>query len=674
MKIVAIVQARMGSTRLPGKVLQKICGKSVIDILLQRLKKSRLIDEICVATTENPEDDVLCSEIDRLGFRVYRGSENDVLGRYYHASKFFGADYVVRITGDCPVIDPEIVDNVISLFLNEGADYASNTSPPTFADGLDVEIFKMSALEEAYRSAVSSFEREHVTPFIRENCNLNINFYNETDQSSFRLTLDQYDDFVLLNDIFEAFAPAIHFSYYDVIEYINTKPEKIRINRHIKRNEGSSMGTGQKLWTRAKNVIPGGNMLLSKRSEMHLPTNWPSYFSKTSGCSVWDLDGNKYTDLYLMGVGTNILGYSHSAVDAAVMEVVRSGNLSSLNAPEEVYLAEKLVELNPWASMVRFARSGGEANAIAVRIARAASGRDGVAVCGYHGWHDWYLSANLGQSDNLAEHLLPGLSVHGVPKALRGQVHPFQYNDLNHLKELIANESIGVIKMEVYRNIEPENNFLKLVRKLASDAGIVLVFDECTSGFRECFGGLHQKYEVEPDIAVYGKTLGNGYAISAIVGREEIMQAAQSTFISSTFWTERIGSVAGLKTLETMEIEKPWEHAIVMGQHMRQIWEGLAKKYKLEIEIFGLAAISGFSFKSEHALGYKTLLTQEALKSGYLGGNLFYASLAHSVDILDEYADYLDPIFKIIAECEDGRNISDFLEGPICHSGFKRLN
>ena len=266
-----------------------------------------------------------------------------------------------------------------------------------------------------------------------------------------------------------------------------------------------------------------------------------------------------------MGVGTNILGYSHPEVDAAVMQTVKSGNLSTLNAPEEVWLAEKLLELDPWAGMVRFARSGGEANAIAIRIARAAAGRDGVAVCGYHGWHDWYLSANLGENDSLAGHLLPGLSTTGVPTALRDMVHPFEYNDFDKLQSLVLEKNIGVIKMEVLRNREPENGFLERVRRLASDNGIVLIFDECTSGFRETFGGLYKKFAVVPDIAVYGKTLGNGYAVSAIVGKEEIMQAAQSTFISSTFWTERIGSVAALKTLEVMQREEPWTHVTELG-------------------------------------------------------------------------------------------------------------
>ncbi|MDB2419272.1 aminotransferase class III-fold pyridoxal phosphate-dependent enzyme, partial [Amylibacter sp.] len=361
-------------------------------------------------------------------------------------------------------------------------------------------------------------------------------------------------------------------------------------------------------------------------------------------------------------------------VDASVIDVVKKGNLSTLNAPEEVALAEKLIEMDPWAGMVRFARSGGEANAIAIRIARAASGRDGVAVCGYHGWHDWYLSVNLTEEDQLADHLLPGLSTAGVPKSLKGNVHAFNYNDIDNLTKLVENNSIGVIKMEVFRNIEPQDNFLQKVRKLASKHNIVLIFDECTSGFRECFGGLHKKYDVYPDIAVYGKTLGNGYAISAVVGRENVMQSAQSTFISSTFWTERIGSVAALKTLEVMEREQPWQQAKKVGLGVRKIWSEVAKENKLDISISGLPALSRYSFFSNSELAYKTLLTQEFLKHGYLAGTTLYASNSHDLVKFGEYTEILDKIFSKIAECEDGKNIASLLDGPVCHSGFKRLN
>ena len=262
------------------------------------------------------------------------------------------------------------------------------------------------------------------------------------------------------------------------------------------------MNTGQKLWKSAKQLIPGGNMLLSKRPEMFLPEKWPAYFSKAKGCKIWDLDGNEYIDMSIMGIGTNILGYGHHEVDEAVMRTIQAGNMSTLNCPEEVYLAEKLIELHSWADMARFARSGGEANAIAIRIARAASGKDKVAICGYHGWHDWYLSANLADDKSLNGHLLPGLEPKGVPSNLKGTVFPFRYNDFKELEALVNSQEIGVIKMEVVRNSEPENEFLLKVRDLATKHNIVLIFDECTSGFRETFGGLHLKYGIKPDLAM----------------------------------------------------------------------------------------------------------------------------------------------------------------------------
>ena len=433
------------------------------------------------------------------------------------------------------------------------------------------------------------------------------------------------------------------------------------------------MKTGQKLWKRAKRIIPGGNMLLSKRPEMFLPNQWPTYFSKAKGCKVWDLDGNEYIDMSIMGIGTNILGYGHEEVDEAVIKTAKSGNMSTLNCPEEVYLAERLVELHQWSDMVRFARSGGEANAIAIRIARAASGRDKVAVCGYHGWHDWYLSANLGNDKGLDGHLLPGLEPNGVPRNLKGSVFPFNYNNFEELEALVKIHDIGVIKMEVQRSNVPKDNFLKKVRKLATEREIILIFDECTSGFRETFGGLHKKYDIEPDMAMFGKAMGNGYAITAVIGRREIMEAAQSTFISSTFWTERIGPTAALKTLEVMEREKSWKKITETGGEIKNRWQQLADNHELKISHWGIPALTGFTIESKNALAYKTLVTQEMLSKGYLAGNCVYVCTEHSSEILEGYFEGLDKVFSLINECENGRNVHELLNDGICHSGFKRL-
>jgi glutamate-1-semialdehyde 2,1-aminomutase len=676
MKIVAIIQARMGSIRLPNKVMKLIDGKPLIGLLLLRLSKSSLIDKIVLATSTNPQNAELVSYVQNLGYDVFCGDESDVLDRYYNAAKINDCDVVVRVTGDCPLIDPALVDDTIKLYLGSDADYVSNVDPPTYPDGLDVEVFSIAALEEAWQFAKQKNEREHVTPYIREkdtfvkqSVNSPINY------SQHRWTVDEPNDFIVVKNIYNHFKGNIYFSWEEVIDLYDNFPKLFEHNKDISRNEGAVMGSGQKLWRRAKSVIPGGNMLLSKRSEMFLPEQWPSYFSRAKGCEIWDLDNNKYFDVSIMGIGTNILGYGHPEVDEAVKQTVETGNMATFNCPEEVWLAEKLTSMHPWADMARFARTGGEANAIAIRIARAFTKRHRVAICGYHGWHDWYLAANLQDSKGLDNHLLPGLNPLGVPEELRGSILPFHYNKTEELKSLIDKyPDIGVIFMEVSRSEPPKNDFLKEVRNIASNNNIVLIFDECTSGFRETFGGLHKKYDVEPDIAMFGKALGNGYAITAVIGRREVMMIAQDTFISSTFWTERIGPTAALATLDVMEREKSWEIITKTGNYIADEWRKLSKKHGLNIDVFGLPALICFGFNNSNAILYKTLITQEMLTRGFLAATSVYVSTAHTKEIIDLYLSALDEVFAMIAKCEDGLDVNTLLKGPVCHTGFQRLN
>jgi len=677
-KVVALVQARMGSTRLPGKVLAPVCGIPMIEVLLARLSKARKLDQIIVVTSIDKKNDKLQNFVESLGYVCYRGSEENVLDRYYKAAKLIDADVVVRITGDCPLVDSSLVDECVLAYFNDRVDYLSNVNPPTYPDGLDIEVMSFEALERAYNQAKSRFDREHVTPYIRNSdCFKKASVRYSQDLSEKRWSVDEPEDLLVVNRIFEYFSPDIFFNWRQVLELEESMPEVFLMNKNIKNNEGAVMNTGQKLYKRAKRVIPGGNMLLSKRPEMFLPDEWPAYFSSSLGCKVWDLDGNEFVDMSIMGIGTNILGYGHPEVDEAVFKAIKDGNMSTLNCPEEVYLAEKLIELHPWADMVKFARSGGEINSIAIRIARAATGRDKVAICGYHGWHDWYLSANLSGDKNLNGHLLPGLQPNGVPKALSGTTLPFRYNDIEQLEKIIMENpgEIAAIKMEVSRNEGPKDGYLQQVRDLATENNIILIFDECTSGFRETFGGLHKKYGVDPDIALFAKALGNGYAISACIGRQGFMQAAQKTFISSTFWTERVGPSAALRTLEVMEREKSWKVISEIGKNISNGWKTLADRYNLSISTWGIPALSGYTVNSDDALAYKTLVTQEMLKRGYLAANSVYACIEHKQSLVDDYFLALDPIFKLIKQCEDGKeDINSLLEGPVCHDGFKRLN
>lgn len=416
---------------------------------------------------------------------------------------------------------------------------------------------------------------------------------------------------------------------------------------------------------------------MSKRPEMWLPDQWPSYYSQAKGCEVWDLDGNHYYDMSIMGVGANVLGYAFDEVDAAAKEAIENGGMCTLNAPEEVYLAEKLLELHPWADKVRYAKAGGEAMAMAARIARAYAKKDIVLVCGYHGWHDWYLSANLVKGDPLADVHLQGLAPLGVPRGLAGSNLIFHYNDIEEFKTLVEDNrgNIAAVIMEPIRNDYPEDDFLDKIREITKRENIVLVFDEITAGFRLCPGGSHKVLGVEPDMAVFAKGMTNGYPLAAVIGRDDVMQAAQETFISSTFWTERIALTAAVKSMECYEKYDVSAHQERVGRKVKEIWQNLADKYGLKIHIFGILPLIHFSFEYENALAYKTYFTQEMLAEGFLAANGVYASLAHTDEIIEKYASACDVVFRKISEIvTKGKNIEDCLYGPVCHSGFARLN
>jgi glutamate-1-semialdehyde 2,1-aminomutase len=696
MTTIAIVQARTSSSRLPGKVLMPLEGVPMIRFQLERIGRCNRIDRLVLATSSDPSDDALAEEVSQAGVTVFRGELNDVLERFRACAANETAKVVVRLTGDCPLADPALIDELVEAFHSGGWDYLSNSADDqqlTVPDGFDVEVFKASLLERAAVEAQLPSEREHVTPWMRsKDAGLRWGHYRHLpNRPYYRVTVDDPVDLEVVQQIAAALHPRNpDFSVDDVIAYLEANPKLASKNLATVRNEGflkslaedaatqSSAFTtvpskGQELWQRAKHVIPGGNMLLSKRPEMFLPEHWPAYFTRSKGCRVWDLDNRELIDMSIMGIGTNLLGYGHQEVDASVVATVAAGNMSTLNCPEEVRLAERLVELHPWAEMARFARSGGEANAIAIRIARAATGRDTIAICGYHGWHDWYLATNIRNSSDLEEHLLPGLEPNGVPASLAGTVHPFSFNRLDQLKDIASRHHLAAVKMEVQRSQPPEPGFLEGVRQLCREQDIVLIFDECTSGFRETFGGLHKKYGVNPDMAMFGKAMGNGYAITAVIGRRAVMEAAQRTFISSTFWTERIGPTAALKTLEVMERERSWEQVTAMGGTLRESWQRLADQHGLSISHNGIAALAGFVFNSPKALEYKTLISQEMLKKGYLASTSCYVSQAHTPEIIEAYVGELNSVFALIAKCENGCRVEEFLDGPVCHSGFRRL-
>jgi glutamate-1-semialdehyde 2,1-aminomutase len=435
------------------------------------------------------------------------------------------------------------------------------------------------------------------------------------------------------------------------------------------------MSKAQDLYRRAKQLIPGGTQLLSKRPEMFLPDRWPSYFSKARGVEVTDVDGNTYIDMSLMGIGACVLGYADPDVDAAVKAAIDAGSASTLNAPEEVELAELLCELHPWAEMVRFSRSGGEAMMIAVRIARAHTRRDKVAFSGYHGWTDWYLAANLSDEDALDGQLMPGLDPAGVPRGLKGTALPFHYNRLDQFKAIVdANRyELAAIVMEPQRGHAPDPGFLDAVRDTAREIGAVLIFDEVTTGFRMTDGGIHKLLGVNPDIAVFAKAMANGYPMAAVIGTSRVMEAAQSTFISSTNWTERVGTVAALATIRKFRRESVAKHLIRIGELTFAGWKRAAAAAGIALHTDGLPSLAHFAFDHPEEPTLTTLFTQDMLERGYLAYNQFKPSFAHRPSHVDAYIDAAEASFHLIAEAIACGNAAGRLKGPCARRGFYRL-
>tara|TARA_E500000178_G_scaffold344230_1_gene392134 strand:- start:11943 stop:13205 length:1263 start_codon:yes stop_codon:yes gene_type:complete len=409
---------------------------------------------------------------------------------------------------------------------------------------------------------------------------------------------------------------------------------KLRIKKKLDIN--------RKFWSQAKKVIPNGNTFLSKRLDVEKNLTWPVYYKKAKGCFIWDINNKKYIDVGLMGVGTNVLGYNNNEVNSAVKKVVNQSNMSSLNCIEELNLAKKLIRLHPWAQMAKFARTGGEANALAIRIARAYTNSEKVAICGYHGWHDWYLAANLKKRTTLDNHLKKELNILGVPRSLSGSVYSFNYNDFDGMKKIIKKEKIKIIKMEVKRFDEPKNNFLSKVRNFTKKNNIILIFDECTTGFRETLGGLHKKYRINPDIAIFGKAMGNGFAITAVIGKKKLMLTAKDTFASSTFWSERIGYAAALKTIEIFEKKKIIKNIKKNGKLIKRNWEKILTKHHLKYQITGSDSLPCFKILRLNEDKFIKKLTAKMLEKGYLFKNFVYVSQSHTKKILYKYFNALD--------------------------------
>jgi len=431
----------------------------------------------------------------------------------------------------------------------------------------------------------------------------------------------------------------------------------------------------KKLQIYAKKLIPGISQLFGKRPELYLPGgSWPTYYSKAKGVYLWGIDNKKFIDFSMVGVGTSVLGYADKHINEAAIKAINSGSISTLNAPEDVELAEILTKIHPWADSVKYARTGGESMSIAIRIARAYTKKEKILFCGYHGWHDWYLSANLKSIRNLNQHLLSELEPLGIPKSLKNTIIPFRFNEWEDLEKIVKKnvKNCAAIVLEPCRDYVPKKNYLEELRKISNKNNCVLIFDEITCAWRISTSGTHKNFGVNPDIAVFGKTIANGIPMGAIIGRKRIMKFSTKTFISSVFWTEKIGPACSIAFLKKHKKLKLGKKLIAIGKNIKKIWQEAANYSNLEIDIKGIDPLANFKIKNLDWPIVLTFFIQEMLKKGIIASDRCYANYKHSPDLLNKYKNACLEIFQRITNLENTNSIKKNLDGPIKQMGFKR--
>lgn len=679
--VVAIIQARMGSSRLPGKSLAEIENRPMLWHVVERVKRAKLVDRVVVATSTATADDAIENMCRESGVACYRGSENDVLDRYYRAAQAEKAAQVVRITADCPLIDPVVINQVVSRFQRGDVDYASNAMVRTYPDGLDTEICSFSALERAWHEARKVSEREHVTPYLRSGKFRIANVENRSDSSHVhcRWTVDEREDLEFVRAVYAALRHKECFLMEDILQLLREQPELEKVNSEIVSNLGyykSLFGDASasaasrrpiqksQAWLdRARKVIPGSSQTFSKGANQHVLGVAPVFLYKGKGCRVWDADGNEYID-YIQGLLPNILGYANDEVNAAVAAQLDWGHSFSLPHPLEVELAERLTTLIPCAEMVRFGKNGSDATSGAVRAARAFTNREHIACCGYHGWQDWYIGSTTRNA--------------GVPGAVRALTHPFTYNDLPSLERILLEHrgEVAAVIMEPVNFWPPQAGFLEGVKKLAHEHGAVLIFDEICSGFHFGLGGAQKRFGVTPDLACFGKAMGNGFPISCVVGRTDVMKVFEEIFFSFTFAGEVASMAAAMKVLDVLETT---DTLAQMNANGRVLQEGLnmlsaAAGLQDRIKCIGYHFWSLVKFldaDGKDSLLVRSLFTQECVKRGVLLLATHNMTGAHDPLAIEETLRVYAEVCKVVAKWLSEPSPEKYLEGEMIQPVFK---
>ena len=677
----ALIQARMGSSRFPGKVLQDLAGRPMLWHVVHRVRGAKSVDQVVIATTDREVDDPIAKFCEREGIGCFRGNEQDVLDRFYQAAKANDADVVVRITADCPLVDPEVIDKVLSRFAQGDCDYACNVMRYTYPDGLDTEVFSFAALEKAWREADKPSEREHVTPYLRTGKFRTANVESEIPVSpeKFRWTVDHPADLEFVRRVYAAFSKNGKFGFRRVFDLLKERPDLATIQAETITNEGyykslyqqakagaapkRPLAQSQAWLERAKKVIPGCAQTFSKGYTQYVQGVAPIFLQRGKGCRAWDVDGNEYID-YVQGLLPNILGYAHEQVNAAAAAQFAEGHSFSLPHPLEVQLAERLTRLVPCAEMVRFGKNGSDATSGAVRAARAFTGRDRIACSGYHGWQDWYIGSTTRNA--------------GVPKAVRDLTHPFPYNDLATLEKLLEAHpgEFAAVIMEPVNFTEPAHGFLEGVKHVALRHGALLIFDEICSGFHFGLGGAQKIFGVTPDLACFGKAMGNGFPISCVLGRADVMRTFDEIFYSFTFAGEVGSMAAAMKVLDILEQTDALARIESNGRTLQDGINAMAKEAGLgqRIRAAGRPQWSLLKFTDQNGVDsplLKNLFQQEAVKRGVLLLATHNLTAAHDGPAIHATLEAYAEVLKTLASWLQEADPAQFLEGPMTQPVFR---
>ena len=672
----------MGSKRLRGKSLLDVNGEPLLLRVLKQVNASSKINDLIVATTDQEEDDAIKLICKNNNYKVITGSKDNVLSRYYKAANSTNAKIIVRITGDCPLIAPDTIDEVIEEFLNSGCYYACNTNPYSRSEGQDVEVFSYEALKKSVLEAYEAADLEHVTLFLKKNRMFSKHyvihkFYEFPD---LKLSVDNLDDLEYIRGIFrnlEKCNKNDYFYYEEIVMALkSTEPRNdeyiINEGLYLSILESSTSDPARKLildkseelLKESNNFIPGGAQTYSKSWRPHIRGVTPIFLDSGQGSIVKDVDGNEFIDL-IQGLLPNILGYANKEVNQAVFDSASRGHCFSLPHKSEVKLARKLCEIIPCAEKVRFGKNGSDATAGAVRAARAFTNRENVAICGYHGWQDWFIGSTSRKA--------------GVPKGTIDLVHKFKYNDINNLEKVLnsrPNQFAAVI-LEPVNFFWPDENYLLEVKKLTHKHGAILIFDEICSGFHFGIGGAQKIFGVSPDLATFGKAMGNGWPISCVVGKSEIMNIFEDAFFSFTFAGDIASVSAALKVIEILEEGSAYANMKAAG---KSIYDGaivMAKACGLQdfFKLNGHHNWAIFDFideKGESDPVTRALWVQEVTRRGILLLTTFNISASIDQHCVNEILKAFAHAFKRIKYCkEQNINPLEFLDGPIPVPAFK---